>query len=128
MSGVEAWVRSHPVVADAVLAAGVAAVTLPASLPLVWCSDWPLVARLAVAGTMLVLHAAIVTRRRTPSGSFVVGALAMLAIALAPDLDGAAVEALGGGVAPVLLPSSLVFPVLLYAVAAHGRGRPRGCR
>ncbi len=43
----------------------------------------------------------------------------MLTLVAAPDLGGPTAVEAGGEYAPVLLPTSLVFFVLLYAVAAH---------
>src|SRR5664279_2999469 len=40
-----------------------------------------------------------------------------------PAPGGAAAAQVGSEFAPILLPSSVTFPVMLYAVAAYGRGR-----
>ena len=55
--------------------------------------------------------------------AFALVSLAALILVLTPALGGAAAAQVGSEFAPILLPSSVTFPVMLYAVAAYGRGR-----
>ncbi|WP_322936367.1 sensor histidine kinase [Nocardioides bizhenqiangii] len=75
--------------------------------------------RWALLAALAALHLAVATARRWPVASFAVGALAELVLVTAPDLGGPTATAAGSEYAPVLLPSSLCFFVLLYAVSAH---------
>ena len=97
--------------------AGVLAVLLGvSSADLVSESPWPAAGRVAVLVAIGLSHAAVAARRVAPVVAYGVCCAAMLVIVAAPDLtDGTAAAP------PILLPSSLVFPVLLYAVAAYGR-------
>lgn len=76
---------------------------------------WPVVLLVALCA----LHALVAVAHRWPREAFAVGGLAMLALVAGPDLGGPTAVQAGGEYAPVLLPTSLVFFVLLYAVAAH---------
>ncbi|GIJ56382.1 two-component sensor histidine kinase [Virgisporangium aurantiacum] len=97
--------------------AGVLAVLLGvSSAGLVSDSPWPTAGRVAVLVAIGLSHAAVAARRVAPVAAYGVCCAAMLVIVAAPDLtDGT------GAAPPILLPSSMVFPVLLYAVAAYGR-------
>ena len=97
--------------------AGVLAVLLGvSSADLVSESPWPAAGRVAVLVAIGLSHAAVAARRVAPVAAYGVCCAAMLVIVTAPDLtDGTAAAP------PILLPSSMVFPVLLYAVAAYGR-------
>lgn len=68
---------------------------------------------------LVAAHAAVATARRWPLPSYAVGAAAELVLLAAPDLSGPTATAAGSDYGPVLLPSSLCFFVLLYAVSAH---------
>ena len=76
---------------------------------------------IALLVALVALHAAVATARRWPLPSYAVGALAELVLVAAPDLSGPTAEAAGSAYGPVLLPSSLCFFVLLYAVSAQDR-------
>jgi len=76
---------------------------------------------IALLVALVALHAAVATARRWPLPSYAVGALAELVLVAAPDLTGPTAEAAGSAYGPVLLPSSLCFFVLLYAVSAQDR-------
>ncbi|QBX54597.1 sensor histidine kinase [Nocardioides seonyuensis] len=56
---------------------------------------------------------------RWPMVAFGIGSACMLVLVVAPDLGGTLAAESGGGVAPVLLPSGLVWFVLLYGVSAR---------
>jgi signal transduction histidine kinase len=73
----------------------------------------------ALLVALVGLHALVAVAHRWPRAVFGVGCLAMLTLVAAPDLGGPTAVEAGGEYAPVLLPTSLVFFVLLYAVAAH---------
>ncbi|MEI7055727.1 sensor histidine kinase [Nocardioides sp. CCNWLW239] len=76
---------------------------------------------ISLVAALVVLHAAVATARRWPLGSYAAGALAELVLVAAPDLAGPTAAAAGSEYGPVLLPSSLCFFVLLYAVSAQDR-------
>ena len=106
--------------AGQVAAAGVMALVL---LPVGWTAvtdggiartwQWALLAAL------VVLHGSVGTARRCPLPSYAVGAAAMLVLLAGPDLGGRTAAAAGSDYGPALLPSSLCFFVLLYAVSAR---------
>ncbi|GGR64392.1 signal transduction histidine kinase [Nocardioides luteus] len=102
--------------------AGVLALVL---LPVGWTSvtegEVATAWEVALVAALVVLHAAVATARRFPLESYAAGALAELVLVAAPDLDGPTAEAAGSAYGPVLLPSSLCFFVLLYAVSAQDR-------
>lgn len=75
----------------------------------------------ALVVALVALHAAVATARRWPLVSYAVGALAELVLVAAPDLGGPTAVAAGSEYGPVLLPNSLCFFVLLYAVSAQDR-------
>ncbi|GAB7192013.1 hypothetical protein NUM3379_27220 [Kineococcus sp. NUM-3379] len=118
LAGLDAWVRSHPGVLDAVLAVAFAVVLLPSSATLVWSATWPSPPRAALLALLLLAHAAVAASRRSPRAAFAVCNAVMLVLALTPDLRG---EGTGGlasqAVPPVLLPSCAVYLVVLHAVA-----------
>ena len=68
---------------------------------------------------LVALHALVAVAHRWPRAVFGLGCLAMLALVAGPDLGGPTAVEAGGEYAPVLLPTSLMFFVLLYSVAAH---------
>jgi len=93
------------------------------ALRLIWISDWHLPGRLALTAVVVLAHGGVALRRVRMTAAFAVVSVAMLALALAPPLGGAAAAQVGGDFAPILLPCSIAFPVMLYSVAAYGRGR-----
>ncbi|KAA1429215.1 sensor histidine kinase [Nocardioides antri] len=74
--------------------------------------------QVALLAALLALHAAVATARRWPLPSYAVGAVAELVLVAGPDLGGPTATAAGSDYGPVLLPSSMCFFVLLYAVSA----------
>ena len=106
---------------QALFAGALALVLLPQSLYAARGGDgtagWTALLTAAVVG----LHLAVATSHRWPVPSFGAGALACLALLVAPDLSGdtAPVEASDYG--PILLPSTLCFFPLLYSVSARTR-------
>lgn len=101
------------------------AVALASLLPVAWVSvvdgavapgwTWALLVAL------VALHAVVATARRWPVASFAVGAVAMLVLVAAPDLGGPTADQAGSDYGPVLLPNTLCFFVILYAVSARAR-------
>lgn len=123
MTTVDGWLRRRPWLPDLGMAAVLAVLLAPSSLSTVWATDWPEPLRFAAAGAFIAGHLAYIARRWQPEAAYAVGCVEMLLLLLTPDLDGAAAASLGGRVPAILLPSSLVFPLLLYAVARYGRWR-----
>ncbi|MEU4443257.1 histidine kinase [Actinosynnema sp. NPDC050801] len=119
------WMRAHPVVPDTVLALVIGAVIGAASLDILRVATAPAWV-LWVAGTCgFVVLATVALRRVAPEAAFLLAGLAM-AVTLA--LPNTVVSAAGLGLAGTsddleiplfFLPSSAVYLVLLYAVAAR---------
>ncbi len=118
---VDAWLRRRPWVVDAALAVLLAALLLPSSVPFVLDAHWSAAGRAVVIVLLAVAHACVVLRRVATVPAFAITAVVMLVLVLVPDVDGAEATAAGGPIPAILLPSALVFPVLLYAAAAHAR-------
>ncbi|HET7303001.1 MAG TPA: histidine kinase [Segeticoccus sp.] len=115
---VDGWLRRHPTVPDLALAAVLAALLLPASLPPVVGAGWPPAARVAMVAVLVLLHAAVAVRRTHPVPAFGTACAVMLAL-LVPEVSAGAGP--DGTVPAILLPSALVFTVVLYAVSGHTR-------
>ena len=64
---------------------------------------------------MVLAHACVSLRRVAPVPAFVLVSAVMLLLLVMPELDVAGAE---DTFAPILLPSAVVFPVVLYSVAA----------
>lgn len=103
------------------LAGALALVLLPVGWTSVVDGEVSTAWEIALLVALVALHAAVATARRWPLPSYAVGALAELVLVAAPDLSGPTAEAAGSAYGPVLLPSSLCFFVLLYAVSAQDR-------
>ncbi|MDQ4114782.1 MAG: sensor histidine kinase [Actinomycetota bacterium] len=103
------------------LAAALALVLLPVGWTSVVEGEVSTAWEIALLVALVALHAAVATARRWPLPSYAAGALAELVLVAAPDLGGPTAEAAGSAYGPVLLPSSLCFFVLLYAVSARDR-------
>ena len=101
------------------LAAALALLLLPVAISSVLDGEvgggWTTALLVALAG----LHVFVALAHRRPKEAFALGCLAMLVVVAAPDLGGPTALEAGGPYSPVLLPTGLVFFVLLYAVAAH---------
>jgi signal transduction histidine kinase len=117
----DAWVRERPVVPDTALAVVLTAVVLPTSARIILGASWPSGGRATVLCLMVLAHAAVALRRVRTVPAFAFVAVVMLVLVLVPDVDGAAAVASGGPLPAILLPTALVFPILLYAVAAHAQ-------
>ena len=83
-----------------------------------WLGD---AGQIALVVALVAVHLAVATARRRPLISFAVAAVAELVLVAAPDLGGPKATAAGSSYGPVLLPSSLCFFVVLYAVSARER-------
>jgi signal transduction histidine kinase len=117
----DAWLRPRPWAADTALAAVLGIVLAPASLSLVPDASWPTAGRLAVAAVLIALHGTVALRRQAPLIACGAACLAMLVLVTLPDVAMTGTDGTAQPVPPVLLPSSLVWPVTLHAVAAYGR-------
>lgn len=102
-------------------AAVLALVLLPAGVQAVRDDSAAIAWRVALAGALLALHVGVATARRWPVPSFAAGGLACLILVLAPDLAAATAVVDTTDYGPILLPSSLCFFPLLYAVSAHAK-------
>lgn len=101
------------------LAGVLALVLLPAGVQAVRHDGAPTAWRLALAGALIALHVGVATARRWPVSSFAVGGLACLILVAAPDLPASTAVVDTIDYAAILLPSSLCFFPLLYALSAH---------
>ena len=108
---------SRPLAGDAVLAVLLAAVLGPMSASLLRSAVSPAPVVLAAAGGVLVLHGCVIWRRRAPVTAYLLAAVAMLALVLLPPL----LDPGGFAYATVLLPSSMLFALMLYTVAGQVR-------
>jgi len=119
----DSWLRRRPLSVDIAVAVGLAALALPTALRLVWISEWQVAGRMAITAVVLIAHTSVAFRRIRMRLAFTLVSLAMLVLALTPSLGGPAAAQVGGEFAPILLPCSITFPVMLYAVAAYARAR-----
>ena len=102
-------------IGDGLLAAALAVVLFPVTVSAVWDSSWGRTFEVAVVVVVALGHVAVAARRLAPRASLAVGGLMVLVLLFAPLIDA------GPDTQPfsaVLVPSVLVFPVLLYTVAA----------
>ena len=111
----ESWIRHRPWVADGLFAAMLAAVVLPMTVPAISGSSWSPTLKILVMSAVALAHACVSLRRVAPVAAFVLVSAVMLLLLVVPDLDVAGAE---DTFAPVLLPSTVVFSVVLYSVAA----------
>jgi signal transduction histidine kinase len=120
LGGVERWNQAHGWASDALAALAFAAVlgglSISGSQGLHWSLVWVIVLIVAFA----VLHLTVAVRRRWPESAYAAASVALLVIVLAPDAQVS--HPVSGGLARVpalFLPSSLVFLVVLFSVAAR---------
>ncbi|WP_147260236.1 sensor histidine kinase [Pseudonocardia hierapolitana] len=119
------WIRAHPVVPDTLLALAITAVVGPPSLAILQAArspDWVL----GVAGICgSVVLATVALRRIATGAAFFLASLAMLVTVALPNTvirpDGLGLAGASGDMEIPLffLPSSAVYLVLVYAVAAQ---------
>ena len=122
---IDRWIRAHPVVPDALLALAIAAVIGPSTLDILQVARSPAWV-LWVAGTCgSVLLATVALRRVATRAAFFLASLAMLVTVALPNTvvraEGLGLPGASGDMEIPLffLPSSAVYLVLLYAVAAQ---------
>ncbi|MET7328105.1 histidine kinase [Nonomuraea sp. NPDC005650] len=114
-AAVDSFLHRHQLGADAVLAVLLILPLGLVSLSLLRASDSPVPLRLLAGLGLLVLHGCVVPRRVRPAAAYCLAAAAMLSLVVLPPLH----DPGGAYYPPVLLPSSLVFGLLLYT--ASGR-------
>jgi signal transduction histidine kinase len=107
--------------AQPTLAVALALVLLPAGVSAVRDDGADPLWRVVLAAALIALHVAVATARRWPLPSFAVGGLTCLILVVAPDLAAATAVIDTTDYSPILLPSSLCFFALLYAVSAHAK-------
>ncbi len=117
------WMRRHPIAVDAVLAGVLAAVLPPSSTQFVMASDSTVAVKIAVRSGLFVAHASVAGRRAFPAAAYAICCAGMVGLVCTPPLTGVAVNDEPTDVPAVLLPSALVFAVLLYSIAAYANGR-----
>ncbi|WP_156388838.1 sensor histidine kinase [Nocardioides sp. Root151] len=109
------WQRGPAWTVDALFATVLGLLLLPLSASAVWESSWSTPGRVAVTAVLVVAHLAVVVRRTTPLVSYAVVCAVMVVLVALPEMSGGPD---GVSFHPILLPSTLVFPVLLHTVAA----------
>ncbi|SFC49104.1 Signal transduction histidine kinase [Nocardioides terrae] len=101
--------------ADAGLAALLVIVLLPVSARTLWGSSWPTALQGLGVGALVVGHGAVGVRRLVPRAAFATGAVLVAFLVATPPLDPGEGS---GAFSAILVPSVLVYPVLLYTVGA----------
>lgn len=114
-AAMDSFLSRHQVSGDAALAVLLALPLGLMSFALLRTSDSPLALRLLAGLGALVLHGCVVPRRLRPRFAYGMAAAAMLLLVLLPPLH----DPSGAHYTAVLLPSSLVFGLLLYTVSAR---------
>ena len=120
LGGVERWNRAHGWASDALAALAFVAVlgglSISGSQGLHWSLVWVIVLVVAFSA----LHLTVAFRRRWPEFAYAAASVALLVIVLAPDAQVSHPVSGGPARVPALfLPSSLVFLVVLFSVAAR---------
>ena len=111
----ESWIRRRPWVADGLHPALLASLVLPMTVSAISGSSWSPTLQILVVSAVVLAHAGISLRRVVPVPAFVLVSAVMLLLLVMPELDVAGAQ---DTFAPILLPSTVVFPVVLYSVAA----------
>lgn len=109
------WV---PDVVQTALAAGLALVVLPVGWLTILDGGIGALWTAALLTALVLLHLSVLGARRWPVPAYAVGAFAQLIMVLGPDLGGPTADQVGS-VAPVLLPSSICYFVILYGISAY---------
>ncbi|MBE1576288.1 sensor histidine kinase [Amycolatopsis roodepoortensis] len=122
---VDRWTRAHPAGSDLLLALAVAALLGPGSLDILLVADSPAWALWVAGVCAIVVHSTVALRRIATKTAFAAATLAMAVLVVLPNTVVRA-EPLGLASASdsmeiplFFLPTSAVYLVLLYAVAAH---------
>jgi len=122
-TGLDRWLRGHRWLPDALLAVVLAVILVPTSLPLVLDSTASVSTKVLLTGAIIVAQSTVAFRRSRPLTSYLVCSAAMALVVLTPPLTGLQTAGFVEPLPAVLLPSSGVFLVLLYSIAAEGIGR-----
>ena len=120
LGGVERWNRAHGRASDALAAFAFAVVLGGLSISGAQGLHWSLVWVIVLIAAFAVLHLTVAFRRRWPEFAYAAASAALLVIVLTPD--GQVPHPVSGGPARIpalFLPSSLVFLVALFSVAAR---------
>jgi signal transduction histidine kinase len=114
-SAVTAQGRLRRHLTDVLLALGLAVLLAPATVRVVWGSSWSGALEAMAVAAILLAHASIALRRTAPRLAFAAAGGLIVFLVLAPQLGpGSGLPAFSA----VLVPSALVFPVVLYSIAA----------
>jgi signal transduction histidine kinase len=120
LGGVERWNRAHGWASDALAALAFVAVLGGLSISGAQGLHWSLVWVIVLVVAFAVLHLTVAFRRRWPEFAYAAASVALLVIVLAPDAQVSHPVSGGPARVPALfLPSSLVFLVVLFSVAAR---------
>jgi signal transduction histidine kinase len=123
LSGVDSWIRRHGAVPDIALAVVLAGVLIPGSVPLTLASSASPTTKVLVVAAIIIAQTTVAFRRAQPATAYGVCCAAMAVLVVVPSLTGLAADGFPTPVPAIVLPSALVFPVLLYSVAVYGTGR-----
>lgn len=100
---------------DLLFAAVLTLLLLPVSASTVWDSTWPLAGRVAVVSAVGLAHATVAVRRVRARVAYILVCAVMSMLVALPEVTR---RTDGFEFHPILLPSTLLLPVLLYTVAA----------
>jgi len=108
---IEQWIRGRRWLVDALFAAALALLALPPSAGVILGSSWAPGWEITAVAALVAGHAAVAGRRIAPVVAFGVAGAVVVVLLTLPDVE-------PGGFSPILVPSVVVFPVVLYSVAA----------
>ncbi len=114
-SALVSWIRHRPWIADGLFAAALGAVLLPKTATAIRASAWSVQLETLAIVAVSIAHGCVAFRRLAPRSAYGVVCGVMVLLVALPDLE---VPGLDAAFAPVLLPSVVSFPVVLYSVAA----------
>jgi signal transduction histidine kinase len=117
---VDRWTRTHGWASDVLATSAALAVLGGLSVSGAQGIRWPIGWMVTLTGCFAVLHLTVAVRSRAPEIAYAVAAVVLLVIVVAPD--GRVTDQVAGGpshVPALFLPSSLVFLLDLYSVAAR---------
>lgn len=109
--------------ADPLVAVVLAVLVAPVSIEGFLRSDWTAAGQVLGVALLVIAHTVLAVRSRLPLTVLGIVSVAVALLVLAPDLTGGTAQQYGGAFPPLLLPSLLVFPVALHAVAARRSAR-----
>ncbi len=114
-SAAHRWARGHGGVVDGCLALAMVAILAPVTVRTIWASSWSSTLEVLALLVVLLGHGAVALRRSSPRVALGIAGGLVLFLLLTPALDPGTAS---GPFSAVLVPSVLVFPVVLYSVAA----------